>query len=237
MTRAAAQFDATTHFDEGAATRYERRIRAFCPSYDALHRIAAAWVRDLPEGARFLSCGAGTGGEILALGAIHPSWRFVAVDISRDMLSACRARVVAAGMEDRVSFSEGRAEDFRSPAPFDGASSVFVAHFIEGHEAKLAYFRAIRANLKPGATFILADLFGEPAAPAFRRSLDAWLACYAASGVVAQDLARDRAHIENDISFIPEAELRELLEEAGFEAPIRFFQTFLFGGWAATKRR
>jgi tRNA (cmo5U34)-methyltransferase len=236
MMQAFEQFDATIHFDEKLATKYDRRIRYFCPSYDVLHQIIAAWLRRLPEQANFLSSGAGTGAEILALGKYFGSWRFTAVDPSRDMLKACHDRIVDAGMANRATFFNGRLEDYQSTAPFDAASSVFVSHFIKRKEEKLAYFRAVSANLKPGGVFILADLFGDKASPAFGQLLDAWMVSYASHGVSEQELVKDRAHIDRDVSFIPESELFDLLNAAGFEAPIRFYQTFLFGAWAATKR-
>ncbi|OAI29284.1 methyltransferase type 12 [Methylosinus sp. R-45379] len=236
MSRPDDAFDAAAHFDEASATRYDRRIRSFCPSYDALHHMTTAWLSRLPERAEFLSAGAGTGAEILALGSRFPLWRFTAVEVSIDMMTACRNRVAAAGMAERVAYFQGRVQEFRSATSFDAASSIFVSHFIAGREEKLAYFRAISSLLKPGGSFILADLFGDRASSEFGALLDAWLASYASHGVAAPELEKDRAHIENDIAFVSESELLELLHEAGFDAPIRFYQTFLFGGWMMTKR-
>ena len=235
MIQSSEQFDATTHFDESLAAKYDRRIRLFCPSYDALHQMIVPWLQLLPEYSTFLSAGAGTGAEIINLGKRFPSWRFVGVDISVDMLNACQNRVAEAGITNRATFFNGRLQDYQSPAPFDAASSVFVAHFIKGREEKLAYFRSIAANLKPGGLFVLADLFGDKDSPEFERLLNAWLLSYASHGISAEELAQDQAHIERDVSFIPEGELVTLLSEAGFVTPIRFYQTFLFGGWVATK--
>lgn len=234
MTSSSEQFDVTTHFDESLAAKYDHRIRLFCPSYDALHKMIAPWLQGLPEGSTFLSAGAGTGAEIITLGKCFPSWRFVAVDVSPDMLNACRNRVAEAEMENRVAFFNGRLQEYQSPAPFDAASSIFVAHFIKGREERLAYFRSVASNLKPGGLFILADLFGDTSSVGFKRLFNAWLLSYAAHGVSAEELAKDRAHIENDVAFIPESELIGLLCEAGFSRPLRFYQTFLFGGWVAT---
>jgi tRNA (cmo5U34)-methyltransferase len=237
MSSSSEQFDAAAYFNQDLAARYERRIRSFCPSYDALHQMLAPLLDDLPEHAAFLSAGAGSGAEIAALGARFPSWRFAAVDLSSDMLDACRSRMAEAGLTARVTFFNGRVQDFRAPAPFDAASSIFVAHFINSAEEKLAYFRAIAAALRPGGRFILADLFGATDTPEFARLFRAWLAFRAAQGVSAEELAQDRAHIERDISFVPERDLLALLAEAGFAAPTRFYQTYLFGGWVTEKRR
>jgi tRNA (cmo5U34)-methyltransferase len=235
MTMPSERFDVTTHFDESLAAKYDRRIRLFCPSYDALHQMMVPWLQGLPEGARFLSAGAGTGAEIVNLGKCFSSWRFVAVDVSPDMLDACRNKAAEAGMADQVTYFNGRLQEYQSPAKFDAASSIFVAHFIRRREEKLAYFRSIAANLKPGGLLILADLFGDKGSPEFTRLLNAWLLSYASHGVSTDELVQDRAHIERDVTFIPEGELVALLREAGFGTPLRFYQTYLFGGWLATR--
>jgi tRNA (cmo5U34)-methyltransferase len=235
MPQATEQFDASSHFDESLAAKYDRRIHLFCPSYDALHQMIVPWLQSLPEQSSFLSAGAGTGAEIFTLGKRFPFWHFTAVDASPDMLNACQNRVADADMANRVVFFNSRLQEYRSPTPFDAASSVLVSHFIKGWEEKLAYFRAIAASLKPGGVFILADLFGDRGSSEFERLLNAWLASYASHGVSAEALAQDRAHVDRDVSFIPESELLALLNEAGFDTPVRFYQTFLFGGWVATK--
>lgn len=229
------RFDVTTHFDESLAAKYDRRIRLFCPSYDALHQMIVPCLQGLPAGASLLSAGAGTGAEIVNLGKCFPSWHFVAVDISPDMLNACQNRATEAGMANRVTCFNGRLQEYQSPATFDAATSVFVAHSIKGREEKLAYFRSIAASLKPGGLLILADLFGDKNSPEFAQLLNAWLLSYASHGVSAEELLQDRAHVERDVAFIPESELAVLLSEAGFTTPLRFYQTYLFGGWVATR--
>lgn len=41
--------------------------------------------------------------------------------------------------------------------------------------------------------------------------------------------------VERDVAFVPESELVALLKEAGFSNPLRFYQTYLFGGWVVTR--
>ncbi|MBZ0106951.1 tRNA (cmo5U34)-methyltransferase [Candidatus Methylomirabilis lanthanidiphila] len=138
-------------------------------------------------------------------------------------------------MAERVSFFNGRLQEYQSSVSFDAASSVFVAHFIKGREERLAYFRSIAANVKPGGLLILADLFGDKSSPEFARLLNAWLFSYASHGVSSEELIQDRTHVERDVAFIPESELVALLKEAGFSSPLRFYQTYLFGAWVATR--
>jgi len=236
MAKSCEQFQATAHFDEGLAAKYDRRIRLFCPSYDALHHMLASLLHPVGERARILAAGVGTGAEIVTLGEAFPGWSFVGVDVSPDMLQACRRRLAAAGMESRAELANSRLEDYRSAVAFDAASSVFVAHFIKDRKEKLAYFRSIAGNLRPGGLLVLADLYGDSSSGGFRKLLDAWLLSYAAQDVSAEQFAKDKAHILRDVDFVPEQALHALLREAGFTDPVRFYQTFLFGGWVAAKR-
>ena len=228
-------FDATEHFDEHLAEKYDRRIRLFCPSYDALHALMAHLLEQLPEQSTLLSAGSGTGAEIINLGARHPSWRFVGVDVSPDMLNACRQRLQETGISSRATLHNARIQDYQSSEQFDAATSVFVAHFIKERGEKLAYFRAIAARLKPGGIFVLADLFGDKGSNTFEFLRKVWMLSYASHGVLPEELVKDQAHIERDVAFITEDELATLLADAGFLPPVRFYQTFLFGGWVTTK--
>lgn len=227
--------DVATYFGADHAAIYDRRIRQRCPSYEALHAMLASWLSSIPGDARALSAGAGTGAEILTLGQRFPDWQFVAADISSDMLDACRQRLAAAGMVDRVAFHHGPLQGFRAAEPFNAATSILVSHFILDPTERLAYYRAIADRLRPGGTFILADLFGAPGTPEFSLLFEAWLASFAAQGMSAEDLATERAHFQRDIAFLPEEELLAMLETAGFSCPVRFYQTWLFGGWVMTK--
>lgn len=235
MTAVTEEFNVTTHFDESLAEKYDRRIRMFCPSYDALHQMIIPWFQNLPDDVSFLSAGAGTGAEIVTLGNCFPFWSFVAVDVSADMISCCQHRINEVGMARRVVFFNGRLQDYRSVTSFDVASSVFVSHFIKGREEKLSYFRSISENLKTGGLLVIADLFGDKTSPEFTSLLDAWLRSYALHGVSAEELIQDRTHVERDVDFIPENALSALLREAGFATPLRFYQTYLFGGWVTRR--
>jgi tRNA (cmo5U34)-methyltransferase len=235
MQEVVEKFDVSSHFDAGLTERYDRRIRQFCPSYDALHQMIVPWLQGLPEQSTFLSAGAGTGSEIVTLGKSFPSWMFVAVDMSAEMLRVCKNQTAQAGVSDRVAFYNGQVQQYQSTIRFDAASSIFVSHFIQGREEKLAYFRSVAANLKPGGRFILADLFGDKDSSEFERLFNAWLLSYASHGASTEEMAKERAHAERDVDFIPERELCALLQDAGFATPVRFYQTFLFGGWVMVK--
>ena len=233
-------FNPVQLFDDTMATRYEKRIRLFCPGYDALHSMLPSLLASagaaLPPHARFLSVGAGTGEEVLTLGRPFPGWEFLAVDVSPEMLALARKKVTAAGMAQRVTLFQGFLQECTTPHLYDAASSIFVAHFIKEAKARLAYFKTISKRLKPGAPLVVADLFGTPDTPQYKALFAAWHAGYCAHGIAPEQVEKDFVHIQNDVAFLPEETILALLEEAGFTAPVRFYQTLLFGGWVMHKK-
>ncbi|HEX4583584.1 MAG TPA: methyltransferase domain-containing protein [Burkholderiaceae bacterium] len=236
MIDAPKPFDPVDYFDESVAVRYDQGIRLSCPSYDALQLSMVPWLQLLPEKSTFLSAGAGTGTEVINLGKRFPSWNFVAVDVSADMLKVCQRRIAQADLVSRVEIFQGRIEEYESRERFEAASSIFVVHFIAGRDERLAYFRSIASKLKPGGVFVLADLYGDRGSPEFVPLLQAWLLHYVSHGATAEKLTKDLEHIFRNIVFSPESEVIALLHEAGFTGIVRFFQTFLFGGWVATRQ-
>ena len=235
MTQPSPPFDAESFFSAELAQKYDEAIRLSCPAYDALHGMIPPLLRGLPADAAFLSAGAGTGAEIITLGRRYPGWRFVGVDVSADMLQTCRRRIAEAGIGNAVDLHHGTVEQYRAPARFDAASSVFIVNYIKGHEQKLAYLRSIAASLKPGGAFVLADLYGDRASPDFVRLMHAWTMMYVSKGVRGENLADLVGRIFNHIAFVPEDEVLQLLREAGFVDTVRFFQAFLYGAWVATR--
>lgn len=219
-------------FDEERAAAYDDQIRRLAPGYDVLHE-AIACVADtlLPPDAHVLVVGAGTGAEIVTLGQVQSGWQFTAVDPSAEMLDRCRSAVADAGLERRVEYVQNRIEQVPKDPQFDGATSVFVSHFLPGRAERHTYFRSIARILRPGAPLILADLFGNRADPAFYRLAAAWRRAVLRTGLSLDAVERTFNRIGDQISFVSEDNLETILEDAGFGAPTRFHQCLLWGGW------
>ncbi len=223
-------------FDEERAAAYDDRIRRLAPGYDVLHE-AIACVTDalLPSDAHVLVVGAGTGAGIVTLGQARPGWRFTAVDPSAEMLARCRERVAAEQLDDRVTYVRDRVEDLSAGARFDGATSVFVSHFFQDRAERHTYFRSVGRMLRPDAPLILADLFGNRSDPAFYRLAAAWRRAVLRTGLSLDEVERLFSRIDQQISFVSEEKLKQLLDDAGFGAPTRFHQCLLWGGWWTRK--
>ncbi len=224
------------YFCAGRSSTYDRKIRASLPGYEALHAMVGDFLRPaLPEQARLLVVGAGTGMELLTLGAAHPGWRFTATDLSSDMLAIGRANVEAAGLADRVAFHLGPVHELREGEGYDAATSILISHFIKPREERLRFFRAVASRLRPGAPLVTAEIVGDKEDASYAHFLEVWKGHYAAAGIPAGEVEEDFARTDATVSFIPEAVLAALLAESGFTDVRRFFQAFLFGGWVARK--
>ncbi|MBN0154788.1 class I SAM-dependent methyltransferase, partial [Pseudomonas aeruginosa] len=85
------------------ADGYETRIGRLLPGYELLHLLSRAQLlARLPELARLLSVGCGAGGELAELAGLRPGWRFVAADLSADMLALARQRCARLGLLERI---------------------------------------------------------------------------------------------------------------------------------------
>jgi tRNA (cmo5U34)-methyltransferase len=228
--------NAQNYFAAGRSSTYDRKIRASIPGYEALHAMVDDFLRlALPDEARLLVVGAGTGMELLGLGAAHPGWRFTATDLSADMLAIARANVDAAGLAERVVFHVGQVHDLPDGEDYDAATSILISHFIKPREERARFFRSIASRLRPGAPLLTAEIVGDRQDEACAHFLSVWRGHYAAAGVPAREVEEDFARTDATVAFIPEAALTALLAESGFADVRRFFQALLFGGWVARK--
>lgn len=222
-------------FDPEFAREYDSKIRISCPGYDSLHAMIAHMLRDPSSDMTYLSVGAGTGAEILSLGKKFPHCRLIAVEPAQAMMEVCRARFVEAGLNNRVDYFNEKLETYRPDQMVDAASAIFVSHFIAGSDAKRAFFVRLANSIKVGGQLFTGDLVGDPLSSQFRLLFDTWMARLAAEGIGEADLAKAR-NLEREVPWIDESEYLDILEQAGFTRPVRFFQSLLWGGWVAERR-
>lgn len=216
--------------DPGVVTGYAAETPPKVPGYADLHRMAMLLLAErAPEEAVVLVVGAGGGLELKAFAEAQPSWRFVGVDPSAEMLDLAR-RVLGPRLA-RVDLREGYV-DAVPQGPFDGATCLLTLHFLARDE-RLRTLREIHRRLKPGAPLVVAHHShpgdGDPSV---------WLARSAAfAGGPGVDLAQARASGAKMAEFLPllsvEAD-EAVLREAGFSGVAVFYAGFSFRGWIAT---
>ncbi len=143
------------HFNPAS---YADMIRQDIPAYD---RFQDELVIAGGDGARrILELGTGTGETARRLLARHRQAQLVGIDLSAAMLAAARQALPAGSAQLIV----GRLQDPLPAGPFDLVASALCVHHLSGPE-KADLFARIRAELRPGGRFVLADVV-VPAGPA-----------------------------------------------------------------------
>ncbi|MGE9271543.1 MAG: class I SAM-dependent methyltransferase [Verrucomicrobiales bacterium] len=222
-------------FDENHAATYDERFAKLSPLRDAMEILIRAFLADEPENARVLCVGAGTGTEIINLGASFPHWHFTAVEPSAPMLEVCRRKLGEAGFETRCDFHEGFLESLPSSEPFDLATCILVSHFILDAGARRAFLRDMADRLVPGGCLIHVDLAFDPDSPAFPSLLQGWLRMLKGAELSPEDIETLRQTYQRDVVLWPPERIAEALVTVGFETPVPFFQAGLIHGWFARR--
>jgi tRNA (cmo5U34)-methyltransferase len=223
-------------FDRAHAESYDQRFARLAAMRDALHLLTGAILVDLPVNARILCVGAGTGHELLYLAEKFPGWNFTAVEPSAPMLDLCRRKAGERGISARCTFHQGYLDSLAPSAPFDAATSLLVSQFILERDARVDFFRAIAARLRPGAFLVSADLASDTGSSNYQELLEVWLRLMRETGSPREQLERLRVTYGRDVAVSPVEQISSIIAGGGFEAPVLFLQTCLIHAWFARRR-
>lgn len=217
-------------FDQQAAG-YVQQWAGMAPIRNTLYVLLDSLFVGLPQEARMLCVGAGTGAEIAHLAERFPGWRFTALDPSGAMLDLCRQRARQGGFLDRCDFHQGYLETLEAVQAYDGATCFLVSQFFTDAQARTGFFRQIAQRLKPGGLLANADLAADTRSPAYEYLLHSWMILMSSAGVDPQMLDRARAAYATDVAVLPALQVAGIIQAAGFAAPVQFFQAGLMHAW------
>ena len=219
------------NFQKEHASAYDQKFQALSPFKDALHLATQIALKSLPEDARVLVVGAGTGAELFFLARRYPRWQFTAVEPSEDMLEVCREKVEDEGLSDRCRLHLGYVDELPTEAVYHGATSLLVSQFLMKIEDRRAFFQDIARRLLPEGRLVTADLAhcGED----HERVWELWLQAISLLGGGPEKIAEYDKNVKQGVSFFSDLEMKELLASAGFEKCTHFFKTILINGWVA----
>ena len=222
-------------FDQ-MAPGYDKRWERTAPITQCLYFFLESVFAELPEDARILCVGAGTGSEILHLASRFPGWHFTAVEPAGAMLEVCRRRASEAGITERCEFHEGYLDSLPAGAPYQAATCFLVSQFILDKTARSAFFEKIAERLVPGGVLASSDLSTQQDAAGYDDLLRVWQRATTPTDVTDEGLRRMKATYAKDVAVLPPAEVAAILRAGGFEAPRTFFQAGLIRAWFARRR-
>lgn len=221
-------------FDQ-QASGYDKQWAKLAPLRDGLQFLLESIFAELPENARILCVGVGTGAELAHLARRFPQWGFTAVEPSGAMLDVCRRRVESEGFASRCYFHEGYLDSLPIDDWHDAATCFLVSQFILEQDARSQFFRTIANKLRPGGLLASSDLASEVGSKEYEALLRAWLTMMAATGIPPEGLERMRAAYANDVAVLPPKRIASLIASSGFEEPVQFFQAGLIHAWFARR--
>lgn len=225
-------------FDSARAGEYEQQSRIALAGYEACHELTTcmlAAVLGSGTAKNILVVGAGgTAQEIVTAGRVEPHWLFTAVDPSQAMLDLAVDKLREQDLLNRTQTHLGYVEDLPATEYFDAATLIGVLHHLPGDEAKETILRSVATRLKPDAPFVLAaNHYSYASQPLL---LAAWGERWRMNGASADEIkskldkilqGADPPHSEEAIA--------SLLQNTGFDKPLRFFSSLFWGAWLSRR--
>lgn len=115
------------------------------------------------------------------------------------------------------------------------ATSILVSQFINDKESRTGFFRNIAAKLNKEGILISADLSGNVDFYEYELILHIWTTMMMHGKVQSQSIENIRQSHKNGIAFLPPEEVADIIESAGFEKPVQFYQMAFIHGWFCRK--
>jgi tRNA (cmo5U34)-methyltransferase len=216
-------------FENERATGYNQFVETWIPNYryflDRLPKLLSETnQKDL------LVVGCGTGNEIERFVKAPEQWTITGIDPSSEMVKQANEKLQT---YDNATLIEGLVSDLDIEKKYSAATLLLVLHFLDDNGNKLNLLKDIADRLFSGATFVMLDITGNK--NQIQQNLKV-LKLLLPDGLNEEQINNRLNRIENELFAVSEERLSELLQEAGFEPPLRFFQSAIYIGWMTKKR-
>jgi tRNA (cmo5U34)-methyltransferase len=216
-------------FENERATGYNQFVETWIPNYNYFldrlpNLLSEATHKDL------LVVGCGTGNEIEKFMQASHKWAITGIDPSPEMIRQAREKL---NRFDNIKLIEGLVSDLDAGKKYGAATLLLVLHFLKDDGSKLNLLKDISDRLLPGSPFVMLDITGDK--EQIKNNLKV-LRHLLPDGLDEQQVNNRLARIENELLYVSETRLSALCVEAGFEPPIRFFQSAIYMGWLTSKK-
>jgi tRNA (cmo5U34)-methyltransferase len=216
-------------FENERATGYNQFVETWIPNYHYFIDNLPKLLRET-ENKDLLVVGCGTGNEIERFVHAAEQWKITGIDPSPEMINQAVQKL---SNFDKVNLIEGLVSDLDKSHRYGAATLLLVLHFMDDNGTKFSLLKNIAERLEIGAPLILLDITGNR--KQIKENLEV-LRLLLPNNLDKEGIKNRLNRIENELHAVSEERLRELLGEAGFEAPLRFFQTSIYMGWMTRRK-
>lgn len=216
-------------FENERAKGYNQFVDAWIPNYhyflDRLPKLLSKTpVKDL------LVVGCGTGNEIERFVNADENWAITGIDPSPEMVKQASEKFHS---YENVTLIEGLVANLDIEKKYNAGTLLLVLHFLDDDGNKLALLKDIADRLVSGATLVILDITGNK--NQISQNLKV-LRLLLPDGLNEEQINNRLNRIENELYPVSEERISELCQKAGFEEPLRFFQSSIYMGWLVKKK-
>lgn len=223
--------ETTVVFDQERAAAYDKRVAKLAPQRDSLYLLMRLVLGELPDNARILCVGAGTGAEMVALAHAFPGWQFTAVEPAPAMLDVCRQQAATNGFASRCTFHAGYLDTLPEAEPFDAATCLLVSHFFMHSGERSAFFHQIALRLRSGGILVSSDLSADMSTPAYQSMLQVWARMLEYAEFPPEDVLAFQTSHGRTAAVLPPQEVASIITAGGFDTPTLFYQSLFIHAW------
>jgi tRNA (cmo5U34)-methyltransferase len=227
--------ESTIVFAQEFASSYNKQFAKLAPMRDGLHLLIRLVLSELPDNARILCVGVGTGLELIYLAQAFPQWRFTAVEPAAPMLDICRQKAEESGIVPRCTFHEGYLDSLPESDAFDAATCIWVSHLMMQQEERRNFFRQIGARLRPNGYLVSSDLASDMSTPAYKSLLEDSRRMFQYAEKPAEEIEKIISAYGKEAAVLPPQEVEAIIASSGFDTPVLFFQSLLIHAWYAKR--
>lgn len=215
-------------FENDRAANYNQFVETWIPNYNYfIQQIPKLFTPYTQQ--NILVAGCGTGNEIEKFIQSSNYWNITGVDPSPQMLSQAKERFKNF---KNITLVQGLVSDLDFNKKFDAVTLLLVLHFLKDNGEKLNILKDIADRMNIGASFVILDITGTK--EQIIKNLQV-LKSFLPSNLEENQVVSRLERIETKINYVSEERLKALLLEAGFEEPLRFFQSSIYSGYITKK--
>lgn len=223
--------EATEMFDKKRASSYDKRSNKIASMTASLHLLTRMVLSELPENAKIICVGVGTGSELINLAQSFPKWEFTALDPASAMLDICRQRIEENGFSSRCTFHDGNLDTLPTSGYYDAATCFLVSHFFMQSDERQNFFSKIASRLCPNGYLISSDLSYDMNSITYPNILEVWFRMLKYSETPSEEIEKMRNAYGDYVALVPPLEVESIIKLSGFDAPVLFYQNLLIHAW------